>query len=446
MNRPNGINLSGYVEVNGNLTLQNGTLTIGANSLSLGGNLSITYGALIGGTTSTLWVVGSAGVLTLPSITLNNLHLNRASGINLNGDLTVYGILSLSSGRIDISSYNLNLGANSQISGSGSASKMIVATSTGKIRKYFSGPSSFVFPVGDNDGTPEYSRLYLSFNSGSFASNAYVEINLKNTKHPNNSSPTHFLKRYWSVSQSGISAFSCSVIGFYVPADVNGTESNLWTGKWNGSSWSLLNQVNTTNHLISGIVNNFSDFTAGEFTDMGGMLPVRTLDLKCLIEGFYDVNTGLMRKPVNITVTLKNASCGVVDSKNVTLATNGTASVDFTVPPLIPYWVEIENWNIVKTTSSTPINLGVLTTYDFTASNAYGNNMTISSPPLIYIGDVNQDGCVDLSDGADIDSDAYNYVSGNTVTDITGDELVDADDIMYWDNNLYNFICEINPC
>ncbi|MBM4168931.1 MAG: T9SS type A sorting domain-containing protein [Ignavibacteria bacterium] len=140
---------------------------------------------------------------------------------------------------------------------------MIVATGSGELRKTFTGTGSFTFPVGDNTGTAEYSPVTLNFTSGSFSS-AYAGVKLANSKHPNNTSSTDYINRYWTVSSSGISSFSCDASFVYVAADVEGTESNLYCGSWGGSSWTLLNAVNTGTKTLSGTVSSFSDFTGGE--------------------------------------------------------------------------------------------------------------------------------------------------------------------------------------
>jgi hypothetical protein len=51
---------------------------------------------------------------------------------------------------------------------------------------------------------------------------------------------------------------------FYVDADIAGTETNLYCGSWDGSSWTPLNPVDATNNKLFGTVSSFSDFTGGE--------------------------------------------------------------------------------------------------------------------------------------------------------------------------------------
>ncbi|MEI7485758.1 MAG: T9SS type A sorting domain-containing protein, partial [Ignavibacteriota bacterium] len=75
---------------------------------------------------------------------------------------------------------------------------------------------------------------------------------------------------YWTVTQSGISSFSCDVTAQYLPADVVGTESSIYAGKYSSGVWIGLGQADAVNHRITGTVNGFSTFTGAE----NGVLPV----------------------------------------------------------------------------------------------------------------------------------------------------------------------------
>src|ERR1035437_4424466 len=106
---------------------------------------------------------------------------------------------------------------------------MVVATGTGEMRKSFSGAGSFTFPVGDTTGIAEYSPVSLAFTSGTFGSNNYAGVSLVNASYPGYSNS--YLKRYWTLAQSGITGFTCNATFQYVPADVTGSESDIWCTK-----------------------------------------------------------------------------------------------------------------------------------------------------------------------------------------------------------------------
>lgn len=206
--------------------------------------------------------IGGSGFTSFEKVVINN-----SNGITLGNDIVLYGDLSLDNGNILLGSNNLTLSTSSHITGTPSATKMIIATGGGELRKRFSGTGSFTFPIGDNSGTNEYSPAVLEFTSGAFGSFAYAGISLTDSKHANNGSLTDYLSRYWSVTQNNINGFSCNVTFTYLDDDINGTESNIYGGQWENPNWIKLNTANTTNNQLTGTVNNFSDFTGGESSE-----------------------------------------------------------------------------------------------------------------------------------------------------------------------------------
>lgn len=214
---------------------------------------------------SSAQTVGGSGTAVF-----NNLTLNNSSGLTLDGsgDHSLEGTLTLTDGRFDLADHHLTLGDAASVAGSPDASKMVVATCTGtsgegELRKKFASASSFTFPIGDDDGTAEYSPVDLTFNSGTFDPDAYVSVCVVNAKQPNNNSSTDYLNRYWTIEQNGISSFSATPTFNYMQADVADTEANIFGAKYDGS-WSLLSQVNEANNQFNGTVTSFSDFTGGE--------------------------------------------------------------------------------------------------------------------------------------------------------------------------------------
>jgi len=243
------INLDGKIILEGDWTNN----ASGGNVLiDLDGDGEVTFSG------SSTQNIGGSGVTDFEKIKLNN-----SGGLILSEDIYLYGYLTFETGKITLGNYNLTLGTSSDIL-QYSDSKFIVASGTGELRKEFSAPGSFLYPVGDNSGTNEYSPARLEFTSGSFGGNAYAGISLTDSKHANNGSLTDFLSRYWSVTQNNISGFSCNVTLEYLDSDINGTESNIYSGQWENPNWIKLNPTNTANNQLSGTVNVFSDFTGGE--------------------------------------------------------------------------------------------------------------------------------------------------------------------------------------
>ncbi len=191
-----------------------------------------------------------------------NLTMNNAEGLTVAGNTRLTGTLTLSAGLITLGSNNLTLGPSATFSGTPSATNMIVSTGTGELRKEFSAASSFTFPVGDDTGTPEYSPVILNFISGTFVAGNYAAVTLKNEKHPDSNITGNYLNRYWNITQSGITGFSCNATFQYLLADVNGTESKLSCTRVDPLPWVTYAMTNASAHVLSasGIV-SFGAFT-----------------------------------------------------------------------------------------------------------------------------------------------------------------------------------------
>ncbi len=199
--------------------------------------------------------------------TLSNLKINCAPGVKLGTDLTVDGILTLTNGLLTLGTYNLTLGANASIGGTPSSTNMIVPTGSGEVRKVFtSTPSSFTFPIGDSTDNADYSPIEFNLMVGTLSS-AYVAAKVVNAKHPSNFADIDYLLRYWTLTQSGITSPAFTAYFYYVNDDINGTETNLYGGKWNGTEWQPIIQVDAANNrFYSGSQTSFSDFTASELS------------------------------------------------------------------------------------------------------------------------------------------------------------------------------------
>lgn len=196
----------------------------------------------------------------------------------------------------------------------------------------------------------------------------------------------------------------------------------------------------------SGLQSNLMFIKGG---NTGSTSPV--LNLKSLIQGFYDSLTNKMVKD-SVKIYLRNSSSpyALVDSAKGLLDSNGMGS--FTFPNAansVSYYIVIRHRNGLETWSAAgnSFTSGNLS-YDFTlsSSQAYGNNQILKGTKYcIYNGDVNQDGAIDVSDLGLIDNDIYNFVSGYVAADVNGDGIVDISDIEVADNNTYNFVSLIRP-
>jgi len=228
----------------GNLENNGATFNTSGSTFEFNGTTTQT----IGGTTSS---------------NFNNLTINNLSGVSLSAvDATVNNTLTLTSGRLDITNKILTFsdGATA-VAGTLNSTNMIIAEGGGEVRKNgtTSAEATFTFPVGDNTGTAEYSPIGLTFSGGTYA--GYSGVNVTNSKHPQNASSTDYLNRYWTVTSSGITSFSCDITATYLPVDIAGAESSIKAGEYSGSlPWVKYPALNG-NTLTANGVTGFGDFT-----------------------------------------------------------------------------------------------------------------------------------------------------------------------------------------
>lgn len=275
INNSAGVTLNQPANVNNVLTLSSGAFTNGANlTLANGVTIARSVGSLSAvptfGATVHVSYNGTTGVTSgfeLPvSITvLSNLTINNSGGVALNQNQTVNETLTLTSGLLTLGSNHLIMGPTATFGGSPSAAAMIVPTGSGELRQTIntSDPAAITFPIGDNTGTAEYSPATLDF-SGATGS-GYVALRLTNALHPQNG-PLPRLLRYWTVTQSGLTAFSCAATFNYVDGDLDialpADEALIYGRKWD-SAWTVFNAVNAAANSFAMNVTSFSDFTGG---------------------------------------------------------------------------------------------------------------------------------------------------------------------------------------
>jgi len=253
-----------------------GITTSGGGNVQVSGTRSYNTGAnyVYNGT------VAQATGNGLPA-TVNNLAIaNTAGAVTLGASTTVGGTLTLTSGLLLLGNNTLTLGSAAAVAGTYSNSSMIVAdlaAGTGQVRKLFADGTgvarSITFPIGDNTGTADYSPVSLNFSAGNFSS-ASVGISVWNLKHPNNGSTTDYINRFWRITPTGISAFTCAGSFTYVSADAQGSQSNIVPSLWDGAVWTPLNNANLTPPTLTGTISSFaatSDVTGGE----SGALPIQ---------------------------------------------------------------------------------------------------------------------------------------------------------------------------
>ncbi|MEI6749465.1 MAG: hypothetical protein WCM93_09920, partial [Bacteroidota bacterium] len=427
----------------GSLTIKSGGAISNLGTVNVSGNLDNQNVSSTDLGVGTFLLNGAALQNVNGKNTFGNLTISNSSGVSLNGNTIVNGVLSLTNGRVTLGANNLLLGTSASVAGSPSSSSMVVATGAGEFRKSFSAAGSFTYPVGDNTGTAEYTPVTLVFTGGSYGSGNYAGVNLVNAQYPGSPATGSFLNRYWGVTQSGITGFSCSATFQYLLADVSGTESQIYCVRLLPTSVAYFSAANLGLHQLSA-----TGLTAlGTFTGSQTRAD-KNLNLTVFLEGLYN-GGGTMRKAQNdvgnqfpgttadqITVELHNASSYstiVYSPVNVNLSTTGTATAIIPGIHSGSYYVTIKHRNSLSTSTALPLSFASgPVAYNFDApAKAYGSNMLMMSDGrwVIFGGDVNQDFIVDGGDMSIVENDAANAVSGYLPDDCNGDGLIDGGDM-----------------
>ncbi len=185
-----------------------------------------------------------------------------------------------------------------------------------------------------------------------------------------------------------------------------------------------------------------------------GMPEVKTLQLKALIQGFYNPATDSMRgDTVRIFARSFSSPYSVLDSATGFLDPSGKGHFVFlNIEDSVEFRLQILHRNSLETWSSTALSFSDDTlSYNMTdqSAKAFGDNLVLVNSILgryaIYSGDVNQDGIIDITDMMDIDNDVYNYASGYRITDVSGDGFVDLTDAVIAGNNAEKYVVRIVP-
>ena len=386
------------------------------------------------------------------------LTINNSLGVGLSSSVQVAKLLTLSNGLLWLSNSDLLLAANAKVSGTFSATSMVDATGSGAFRKVFSSPDSFIFPVGGAD----YSPVKLKFTSGTFAAGAYASVRLVNSKYPDPNITDNYINRFWVVSQNGITSFHCNATFNYADADISGHDSLIYCSRFLAAPVKDFNKADTvTNELTANGLSEFGTFT-------GTMENYKKLNLTLFLEGLY-TGSGSMYPAYDdsaphwgstvadmIEVKLHdsaNYANIIFNENNVSLGTNGLATV--MVPAYLKshYYISIQHRNSIETVTANPVAFPgrSVVNYNFStsANKAFGNNLKgIAGVYVIFSGDVSssgvgypaaavQDGITDLEDLYYI---FYSYLNGDTgylAADLNGDGVVDiTDEYLAFDNFL----------
>ncbi len=269
------------VRVAGNLVLTKGTLADNGYTITALGDVqnSATHTSATGGSLvlggSTNQNVGGSGAGRFGNLTLNN-----ATGATTTANQEVTGVLTLSSGVLNIGSNLLWLSnPAAAVAGAFSATRCIrtngIVADLGVRKSYPATAADFTFPVGVMG---KYTPVRLNVTANGAVGT--LTVRPINTAHPSTTNPlARELNYYWKLSSTGFSAPTVTHVFTYVDAsagnDVNGTEASYVLGRFLNGSWTPLNGIAGTvapaaNTLTLANVGYFDgDYTGGESSEFG---------------------------------------------------------------------------------------------------------------------------------------------------------------------------------
>jgi hypothetical protein len=179
----------------------------------------------------------AAGTALGAAASIANLTINNSAGVTLSSNVqSLTGTLTLTSGNLSLSTFDLNIASAGTISGA-SASKYIVTGSTGQLKRAAL-TTAFTFPVGNS----AYNPITLT-NSGT--SDTYG-VRVVDGALANANSATLVVNRAWVVSEAVAGGSALTAVPQYNSGEeASGFNAGTtpYVGFWNGSAWSQASAV-----------------------------------------------------------------------------------------------------------------------------------------------------------------------------------------------------------
>ncbi|MFC2152743.1 beta strand repeat-containing protein, partial [Bacteroidota bacterium] len=300
----------GRVDLDGKIELEGDWI----NNASSGGvmiNLN-TDGLVLFNGSALQNITGSA------STQFENLTINNTSGLSLSSSIGVRNILTLTNGLFTLNSNNLNMGYNGSVSGTFSSTRMIVINNTGSLRKAINSTGTFTFPIGEVTGTPEYSPVDFELTGTGGFSSAWVGAHVTDAKHAENTSPSEYLTRYWTLTSSGITSPVYSADFNYLQADVVGTEVDIYAAEYDGAAREVYSIVNAGSNILNVTgLSNFADYTGVDGTAPTTVITTTESD---------PTNASPIPFKVTFSETVTGFVSGEIDVTNGTVSNFNTAA------------------------------------------------------------------------------------------------------------------------
>ncbi len=224
----------------GNFTLTAGTFTSSITvTHNIGGNWLMSGGTFTN-TNITIQLDGITNQSISSTGAFKNLIINKASGLSsLASDITVNSTLTLTSGKISVSGFNLTIPATGTITGA-TASKYIIAEAAGYLIQQVTAGGTKLFPVGT---TANYVPATIDLTAGSITDNFSVRVqDFVYSKGTNGFVITNFaVNNTWFIFEETVGG-SNATVSLQWPAllELSGfTRSQSRVSQSSGASWAF---------------------------------------------------------------------------------------------------------------------------------------------------------------------------------------------------------------
>ena len=272
----------------GNLTFSGSGTKTSSSNITVNGWLTI-YNVTISGNTSGIdnYHFAGSGAQTIQSKTYNNVQISGGSTKTLGGDVTINGALTLTDGKVSLSSHNLTIGSGGSISGTSSSNYIITS---GYLRREGVG-SNVDFPIGPDASS--YNPVMISNSGTSDRFDVHVETGIN----PALANSSYCLQRTWTISEGTTGGSNTSITFQWASSDENANFTAARTGnriqafRYNGSKWVATGSAGGASgsdpytFTITG-VSEFSNFALG---DVDNSLPVGLTSFTALDSAGYVV-------------------------------------------------------------------------------------------------------------------------------------------------------------
>lgn len=269
------------VTVNNDLYINQGQLSDNEHTILVKGNLYNDATHISTGT-GRVKLAGSSLQKITGEGQFGNLEIDNEAGARLQNNISTTDNLYITNGILDIQDYNLELGVNSSIVGSGFDNTKMIATNgsfadKGLTKNIPSGIFNFTFPVGIISGVvKKYTPVEFDITANS--TQGSIQVHPVNQKHM--TVDTDVLQYFWTVEGESLTGFEADMKLHYLDTDVVGTESNYISAWLYNDSWSKfpVESVDETEDTIRfsfpGVDNISGDFTAGIDAHIPDEIPV----------------------------------------------------------------------------------------------------------------------------------------------------------------------------